>query len=57
MTRLKTYITKSDSHLRGDCHLALYQRGQYPLCKEVLSYLNTEWIIEEFNPPKVDLTR
>jgi hypothetical protein len=33
------------------------QRGQYPLCKEILSCLNNEWIIQEFIPPKVDLTK
>ena len=33
------------------------QRRQFPVCKEILSYLDKEWIIKEFNPPKVDLTK
>ena len=33
------------------------RRGQYSVCREVLSCLENEWVIKEFNPPKVDLTK
>jgi len=33
------------------------RRGQYSVYREVLSCLENEWVIKEFNPPKVDLTK
>ncbi len=33
------------------------RREQYPQYKQILSYLENEWIIKEFNPLKVDLTK
>jgi hypothetical protein len=32
-------------------------RRQYSVVRELMKILEKEWIIEEFNPPKADLTR
>lgn len=33
------------------------RRRQYSIVRELLLILESEWIIQEFNPPKVDLTQ